>query len=447
MSRKRIRKSLPTKSFRITIESLGHDGRGVTHYADGKTLFVEAALPNEAVDVILSNQRAKFDEGRCVNVVNPNLRRVTPGCEFFDICGGCSMQHLSSDAQIEHKQSVLVEQLTHFGGTNAEEILAPIRDSQWGYRRKARLGVRYVHKSGKVLVGFREKQSSFLADITNCSILDTRVAKLMMPLRELIAGLICREGIPQIEVACGDESVALVFRHLQSLSKIDKQSLIEFAKQWQVELYLQSGGPSTVEKLYPEDGNQRLSYKLDDFSLEMLFHPMDFTQVNAGINRKMLKLAIELLDPKPDERILDLFCGLGNFSLPIARSAAHVTAVEGDETMVQRGRENALHNGLDNLDFYTANLAGDFYNQAWAKKGFDKVLIDPPRSGAYEIVHHLPIFGAKRIVYVSCNPATLARDASVLIKQGYSLKKAGVMDMFPQTAHVESIALFVKESG
>ena len=444
MARRRKRKVLPTESFKITIETLSHDGRGIAHHPDGKTIFIDAALPGEEVDYVYTNQRAKFDEGRCVKVHTANPERVTPKCEFFGVCGGCSMQHLSSDAQIELKQSILLEQLQHFGGTSAEEVLAPMKDATWAYRRKARLGVKYVHKKESVLVGFREKKSSFITHINDCPILDSRVSKLIMPLRELIEGMVAKEGIPQIEVACGDDSVALVFRHLQTLSKLDKQTLVDFAEQHSIELYLQSGGPSTVQKLYPEDGNERLSYKLDDFSLEMLFHPMDFTQVNTGINKKMLALAIELLDPQPDDRILDLFCGLGNFSLPIATRAGHVTAIEGDDSMVLRGRENALHNGVKNIDFYGANLAGEFYNEPWAKQGFDKLLIDPPRSGAYEIVQHLPAFGANRIVYVSCNPATLARDASVLIEQGYKMIKTGVMDMFPHTAHVESIALFVK---
>jgi len=451
MARRRKRKTLPTEPVRIIIESLSHDGRGVAHHDDGKTIFVDAALPGEEVDFIYTNQRAKFDEGRCVNVINASPERVTPECAFFGICGGCSMQHLSNDAQIEHKQSILLEQLKHFGNTSAEEIMPAMKDQQWGYRRKARLGVKYVYKKESALVGFREKQSAFITDISDCSILDPRVSKLITPLRELISSLITRERIPQIEVACGDtdndkrNNVALVFRHLQTLPKVDKQAFIDFSKQWNIDIYLQSGGPQTVEKLYPEDGDERLSYQLDNFSLEMLFHPMDFTQVNAGINRKMLNLAIELLDPQPNDRILDLFCGLGNFSLPIACKAGHVTAVEGDETMVKRGGENARHNNLDNIEFFAANLAGEFYNEPWATSGFDKLLIDPPRSGAYEIIQHVPKFNAKRIVYVSCNPATLARDANLLVQQGYSMKKAGVMDMFPHTAHVESIALFEKQ--
>jgi 23S rRNA (uracil1939-C5)-methyltransferase len=445
MARKRKRKQLPQGNFSINLESLSHDGRGVAHHPDGNTIFVDAALAGEEIDYKYTNQRAKFDEGRCVTVYKEHPDRVKPQCEFYDICGGCSMQHLSSTAQITHKQSILLEQLHHFGDTQAEQILTPMQDNHWGYRRKARLGVKYVYKKETVLVGFREKQSPFITEITHCPILDKRVDSLIVPLRELILELICREGIPQIEVACGDDKIALVFRHLQSLSMKDKQVLQNFAEQHNIDMYLQSGGPSSVTKFYPNDGYERLSYHLKDFNLEMLFHPMDFTQVNGGINQKMLTLAIQLLDLTPEDNILDLFCGLGNFSLPIAKNSHHVTAVEGDQAMVDRGRENALHNGIDNIDFFAANLAGNFYDEDWASKGFDKLLIDPPRSGAYEIVQHLSVFNASRIVYVSCNPATLARDAKVLLEQGYQLKKVGVMDMFPQTTHVESIALFLKE--
>ncbi len=265
MARRRRRKALPTETFTITIESLSHDGRGVAHQSDGKTIFIDSALPGEEVEYTFTNQRATFDEGKCTNVIKANSQRVSPECEFFTICGGCSMQHFSADAQIEHKQSILLEQLQHFGNTETEELLTPMKDKQWGYRRKARLGVKYVHKKETALVGFREKQSSFIADIKDCSILDPRVSKLIIPLRELISGLITRERIPQIEVACGDDSVALVFRHLQSLSKVDKQALVAFSQQNNIETYLQPGGPQTVTKLYPEDSHQRLSYKLDDF--------------------------------------------------------------------------------------------------------------------------------------------------------------------------------------
>ncbi len=447
MARRRRRKSLPTETFSISIESLSHDGRGVAHHADGKTIFIDAALPGEEVSYVYRNQRAKFDEGKCVDVIKASPQRVEPHCEYFGVCGGCSMQHLSSEAQVEHKQTILMEQLQHFGKTNAEELLLPMRDKSWGYRRKARLGVKYVQKKASVLVGFREKQSAFIADITHCAILDPRVARLIIPLRELIFELVTREQIPQIEVACGDESVALVFRHLMSLPKVDIQALTDFSRKENVEIFLQSGGPQTVKKLYPDDFIERLSYKLEDFSVEILFHPMDFTQVNAAINKKMINLAVKLLDPQPQDHILDLFCGLGNFSLPIASCGAQVSAVEGDESMVIRGRENARHNNLENIEFFAANLADEFYNESWARKGFDKLLIDPPRSGAYEIVQHVPKFNAHRIVYVSCNPATLARDAEVLIKQGYRLEKTGVMDMFPHTAHVESIAIFEKNGS
>ncbi len=445
MARRRKRNPLPTQSFNIKIESLSHEGRGIAHLDDGKIIFIDGALPGEDIKFMFSNRRSKFDEGRCVEVIEASSNRVQPECEFYANCGGCSMQHMSSKAQIEHKQSILIELFQHVGSMNIEHVLPSMQDEPWAYRRKARLGVKYVHKKETVLVGFRERQRSFLAEISECKILDVRVSKLIMPLRELIAGLIAKESIAQIEVACGDKQVALVFRHLQSLSKQDKKVLIDFAIKQQIELYLQSAGPSSVEKLYPDDGISRLSYKIDEFDLEMLFHPMDFTQVNAGINQKMLSRAMQMLSPQKGERILDLFCGLGNFSLPIARAGAEVIAVEGDEMMVSRGEENARHNNLSNVEFFAANLATDFTHAAWAKEKFDKILIDPPRSGAYEVVQYISNFGAEKILYVSCNPATLARDAKVLIDKGYVLSEAGVMDMFPQTAHVESIALFTKK--
>lgn len=451
MARRR-KKVLPTEAYEITIESLSHEGRGIAHRPDGKVIFIDAALPEERIKFVYSNRRAKFDEGRCVEILQASEQRVQAECEHYAICGGCTLQHLSSDAQIQHKQSILVELFKHVAETDLINLLPVMQDASWGYRRKARLGVKYVYKKESVLVGFREKRSSFIADIQDCKILDERVACLINPLRDFITTLVAREGIPQIEVACGDQRIALVFRHLQSLSKLDKQAFIDFSKKHDLDVYLQSGGPSTVEKLYsedslPEEKLERLSYRLEEFNLEMLFHPMDFTQVNAGINKKMLSLAMELLNPAKDEKILDLFCGLGNFSLPIAKLGAEVVAVEGDQMMVRRGTENANHNGLENIKFYAANLAADFTKESWAQQKFDKILIDPPRSGAFEIVQHIANFGAKSVLYISCNPATLARDAKVLFDKGYEIMHAGVMDMFPQTAHVESIALFRLKNG
>ncbi|HEX6592699.1 MAG TPA: 23S rRNA (uracil(1939)-C(5))-methyltransferase RlmD, partial [Moraxellaceae bacterium] len=342
-------------------------------------------------------------------------------------------------------QGVLAEQFRHFGNIEPQEWLPPLLDAELGYRRKARLGVKFVIKKDELLVGFREKQSNFLADIRQCEVLDARLGHELTALRELISGLEMRDRIPQIEVAAGDEDVALVFRHMEPLPDSDVAALTAFCagKGWH--LYLQPGGVETVHRVHPAQGEDRLHYALPDFGLKMAFHPMDFTQVNAGLNRRMLALALDLLDPQPEDRVLDLFCGLGNFTLPLATRAKEVIGVEGIQAMADRGMENARGNGLTNVSFYAQDLTADFSQQPWARQGFDRILIDPPRSGAQEIVQYLPKFKARQVVYVSCNPATLARDAGLLQEAGYRLVKAGVMDMFTHTTHVESIALFEKK--
>jgi 23S rRNA (uracil1939-C5)-methyltransferase len=317
-----------------------------------------------------------------------------------------------------------------------------MRSPALGYRRKARLGVKYVPARESVLVGFREKRNSFLTDIDRCVVLDPRIGDRITPLREMLHGLDAYRRIPQVEVACGDREAAMVFRNMDPLSESDTAALIRFGQAHELHIYLQPKGPDTVHRIWPDSGEERLSYDMEEFDLTMKFHPMDFTQVNAGINRTMVHRAVEWLDIQPGERVLDLFCGLGNFTLPLARSAAHVVGVEGDESMVVRGRENAELNGLSNVAFHGADLQADFTAQPWAAEGFDKILIDPPRSGAQEVCEYLTAFGARRIVYVSCNPATLARDAGVMVRNGYRLVRAGVMDMFPHTTHVESMAMF-----
>jgi len=333
--------------------------------------------------------------------------------------------------------------LAHFGGIQPKEILPPLTVPIWGYRRKARLGVKYVAKKAKVLVGFREKNGRYLADIEQCEVLHPKIGLLLSELQQLIFNLAARQTIPQIEMAMGDEECALVFRHMEILSDADKNQLIHFGQLHQLQIFLQPGGVETIYPLWPEVPKP-LSYALPDFDLELQFKPSDFTQVNVDINRRMVSYALELLAPTSEERVLDLFCGLGNFTLPLARRCKEVVGVEGDEPMVKRGYENAKLNNIDNVAFYAANLAADFSSAPWARQGFDKILLDPPRTGALEVIQHLPAFGASRIVYVSCNPATLARDAGVLASQGYRLIKAGVMDMFPHTRHVESIAVFEK---
>lgn len=444
MSRRR-RKVLPKEPVRCVIESLSHDGRGIARN-DGKTQFVDGALPGETVMAKVVSTRSKFDELRTLEVLESSSERQETPCEFADLCGGCSLQHMSGDAQIRFKEDTLRQHFAHFGGIEPEEWVPPMRsDATLGYRRKARLGVRFVKARESVLVGFREKRNSFLTDIDRCVVMDPRIGERITPLRELLHSLDAFDRIAQVEVACGDDTAAMVFRNMDDLSAGDREKLIGFGQAHDLHIYLQPKGPDTVHRIWPESAgraDERLRYRLEEFDLTMEFHPMDFTQVNAGINRSMVHRAMEWLDVQPGERVLDLFCGLGNFTLPLARSGGQVVGVEGDEAMVVRGRENAERNGLENVTFHGADLHGDFTGQSWAKEGFDKILIDPPRSGAEDICKYLTAFGAGRIVYVSCNPATLARDAGVLVRNGYRLVRAGVMDMFPHTTHVESIALF-----
>ena len=446
---KRRRKVLPKEPVRCEIETLSHDGRGIAR-AGGKTQFVDGALPGETVMAKMVSTRSRFDELRTTEVLEAAPDRQQPPCEFADLCGGCSLQHMSADAQIRFKENTLREHFAHFGGIEPEQWVAPMRSpDSLGYRRKARLGVRYVKARESVLVGFREKRNSFLTDIDRCVVLDPRIGERIEPLRELLHGMAAFDRIAQVEVACGDDTAAMVFRNMDDLVPDDREKLIAFGQAHDLHIYLQPKGPDTVHRIWPESGgrdDERLTYRMDEFDLTMAFHPMDFTQVNAGINRNMVHRAVEWLDVQPGERVLDLFCGLGNFTLPLARKGGQVVGVEGDDAMVVRGRENARLNDLSNVEFHGADLHGDFTGQSWAKEGFDKILIDPPRSGAEEICKYLTAFGANRIVYVSCNPATLARDAGVMVRNGYRLVQAGVMDMFPHTTHVESIALFERSA-
>ncbi len=442
MSRREKMRARPL--VELTIDRFSHEGRGLARL-EGKCLFVEGALPGETVRAAYVATHKKYDELRTVEVLSASADRVTPPCAHFSVCGGCSLQHLSRPAQIAFKQGVLAEQFRHFGGIEPEAWLPSLVDEEPAYRRKARLGVKFVIKKDALLVGFREKQSSFLADIEACTVLDTRIGSELLALRAMINGLRKRDQIPQIEVAAGDTEVALVFRHMEPLPPEDIAALVAFASSRGWQLYLQPGGPNSVHRVWPEQGDDRLHYALPDFGLDLAFHPMDFTQVNAGINRRMVKLALDLLDPQPGERVLDLFSGLGNFTLPLATRAGEVIGVEGSQAMADRGLENARRNGLANVAFHAQDLTADFSQQPWARQGFERLLIDPPRSGAEEVVRYLPKFGARRVVYVSCNPATLARDAGLLKDSGYRLTLAGVMDMFPHTTHVESIAVFDKK--
>ncbi len=442
MSRRRRRPRLPQEPQRARIEALSHEGRGICH-VDGKTVFVSGALPDEEVMFKYTNRFSKYDEGQTLEVLEASPHRVEAECEFYAVCGGCSLQHMDATEQIKLKQSVLLDNLQHIGKIEAEEILPPLTGPVWGYRQKARLGVRYVHKKERVLVGFREKHSAFLADMRHCRILHPSLANRLEALSGLICSMTSYNRIAQIEVAIGDDATALIFRNLDPLGEADLQKLRDFGQQHDFQIYIQPKGPDTVTLVYPQTAH--LSYRLPDQDLELDFLPNDFTQVNTWINQRMINRALELLDLQGSDSVLELFCGLGNFSLPIARLAGEVTAVEGDAALIERARANAAKNRIDNIHFHTANLMDeDLGAMPWLRGcQYDKVLLDPPRSGAQAMLPHIAAVKPERIVYVSCNPATLARDAGILVKEyGYRLIKAGVMDMFPHTAHVESIALF-----
>lgn len=439
----RRRKQLPETPEPASIETLSHDGRGIAR-RDGKTTFIDNALPGEEVMFKFTYMRRKFDEGKAVEIVTASPDRVTPPCEHSTLCGGCSLQHMSPAVQVARKEAVLREQLQHFGGLEPEEWLAPLTGPVTGYRSKARLGVKYVEAKGETLVGFREKRNSFIAQLRTCEVLIPDVGHRLSELRTLMHSLESCSRIPQIELAAGDDDVALIIRHLDPLPEADQQALVGFCQNLGWHCYLQPGNESTVHRVWPEDGEQRLYYSHPSAGVELAFHPTDFTQVNAEINRKMVPLALDLLDISPEHTVLDLFCGLGNFTIPAAKRAGKVVGVEVSQAMVERGYENARRNGLENLEFHAWDLSQDISGQAWARQAYDRILIDPPRTGALEMVKLMPRLGASRIVYVSCNPATLARDAGELMALGYRLKAAGVMDMFPHTTHVESIAVFEK---
>ena len=429
------------------IESLDHEARGITRL-EGKTIFVEGALPGEEVEYVSFRKKPTFEVAHVQRIVKASVNRVIPKCPHFGVCGGCSMQHMDSAAQVAAKQRVLESNLWHLGRIKAEQLYAPIYGASWAYRLRARLSARLVPKKGGVLVGFHEKKSSYVADMRQCENLPPHVSALLVPLRELIAALSIPDAMPQIEVAVGEYITALVLRILSPLNANDEALLRAFADQHAVVFYLQTKGPATAYRFYPVDG-PKLSYLLPDYDIEHFFSPTEFTQVNHAINRVLVRRALTLLAPQPGERIADMFCGLGNFTLPIARSGASVVGIEGSEELVKRAGENAEHNGLrERVEYGVANLFEATPESLAALGHFDKMLIDPPREGALELVKAIGEDGPRRIVYVSCNPATLARDAAILVtEKGYRLCGAGVVNMFPNTSHVESIALFERDEG
>ena len=443
--------------YTFQIEALSHEGRGIAHYGThpdhpkekhGKKVFIRYALVGETVQAKITHQTSRLEEAEMLKLESEAAKgRIEPICPHFGVCGGCSLQHLHPDQQIELKQNVLQSHLQHFAGLQPEQWLAPIRATKPDYRRRARIGVRYMAKQNRLVMGFREHHSNHLTAIQQCQVLDQTLAKALPELRKLLESLTGKAHIGHIELAMGDTDVSLLVRHVDVLNRSDVNQLRQFAllKGWQ--LYLQPKGADSLHRVDEPDAAMRLHYHLNDFAIKFAFSPLDFTQVNGDVNVKMIQLACELLELQKGERVLDLFCGLGNFSLPLARcvgETGQVIGVEGSDEMVRRATENAQANGLVQARFFSQDLTKDFSHHSWAKQGFDALLIDPPRSGAFEVMQYVPHFGAKRIVYVSCNPSTLARDAGVLAQYGYQLKKAAVMDMFTHTEHVESIALFEK---
>jgi len=428
-----------------TIESIDQEGRGVAH-VEGKTIFIEGALIGEQVSYSSYRKKPTFEFARATAIRRQSASRTTPACPYFGTCGGCSMQHLEAGAQVAIKQRALEDALWHIGKVRADVMLPPIQGPAWEYRHRARLAVRDVAKKGGVLVGFHERRSSFVADMRTCEVLPKRISALLVPLRRLVESLTIRDRLPQIEVAIGDRDGkpidVLVLRLLEPLQKDDIDKLRAFADAHRVQFYAQPAGPDSARPLYP--AAETLAYTLPEFGVTLPFKPTEFTQVNAAINRVMVRRAIAMLDPHPGERIGDLFCGLGNFTLPIARRGAMAVGIEGSGGLIERARANAALNGLSaNTEFHAADLfeAQPSHFAAWGR--FDKLLVDPPREGAIEVVKALPADQVTRIVYVSCNPATLARDAGLLVSmRGYRLSVAGVINMFPHTAHVESIAQF-----
>jgi 23S rRNA (uracil1939-C5)-methyltransferase len=428
---------VPLALEELSVESLDAEGRGVARNAEGKVVFVEGALPGERAEVFVFARKKAFDTGRAIRILQPSPGRREPRCPHFGVCGGCVLQHADAALQVAEKQRGLMENLARIGNVKPETELPPVAAEPWGYRHRARLSVRRVESKGGVMVGFRERRSTHVADMRECHVLPGAVSSLIVPLRGLVEKLSIRERLPQIEVAVGDNATALVFRHLLPLTDEDKALLRKFADDHGIHAWLQPKGPDTAHPFHP--AASELWYELPEFGVRLFFRPTDFTQVNHAVNRLLASQALRLLDPQPGERIADLFCGLGNFSLPLARRGAQVIGFEGSAPLIERARQNATANGLvaqfEVMDLFRSDLR--------PFGPFQKLLIDPPREGAIHVVRSLPGEWPRRIVYVSCDPATLARDAGVLANvKGFRLLAAGVVDMFPHTAHVESVALF-----
>ncbi len=437
MSRRSV---LPPDPVITTIQDLTHEGYGVAK-VDGKTVFIAGTLPGEEVEFQYRVRKRNFDEGKLLRILKTSADRIEPRCPHFAVCGGCNLQHLSPEKQLEFKQKLMLDNLTRLGHVTPLVVAAPVSGSPWGYRRKARLGVKYVTKKEKLMVGFRERDSHFLADLSRCEILAPEVGLQLTTLSNLLRSLSCYQHIPQVEVAVGDNATALVIRHMQPLTEQDTTQLTEFAQQHGYHIYLQPKGLSSIAPLWPLDS--ALSYRVDNNSIELLFAPTDFVQVNRFVNLAMIDKVVAALNLNSATQVLELFSGLGNFTLPIAKRAGRVVAVEGERSLVQRAQDNAVHNQISNVQHYVSDLTKDVSIFPWFNEKYDRIFLDPPRSGAAELMPLLAAKKTERIVYVSCNPATLARDADILVNQfQYQLSEVAILDMFPHTAHVEVLAIF-----
>jgi len=447
--RRRKRKPLDTTPQEITIDSIAHDGRGVGRGEDGKVVFVDYALPGEKVIYVPVMNRKSYLFGSTIEVLEKSDHRVEPKCAVFGECGGCVLQHLDEKVQIQYKQEQLLENLKKIGNVEPESLLPPMTGPAWGYRRRARLGAKFVPKKGGMIVGFRERNTSYIQPTESCEVLNPKVSALLPDLRSTLEQTSCNDKIPQVEISVADNATVMVVRHLEPFIQNDLDLFIQFAKRNELQLFLQPGNLKSVHSLYP-DTPDALYYELTEFDIKVEFLPTDFIQVNAGINQQLISKAVELLDLQAEDRVLDLFCGVGNFTLPLARKSNYVVGVEGDQALVNRALRNKKLNKLEHVNFYFGDLFKENMSSIshgdWLEQKFDKILLDPPRSGAAEMIKRLPQFSASKVVYVSCGPATLARDAGVMVNEhGYRMTHAGVIDMFTHTAHVESLAVFEKE--
>jgi 23S rRNA (uracil1939-C5)-methyltransferase len=431
-----------------TIDGMTHDGRGIATIG-GKKVFVPGVLAGEQVRITRRKLRRSYDEAELLETLVPSPERVTPRCAVFGVCGGCALQHVDAARQRAMKQQSLADCLERIGGVRPERWLDPVFDAapeaSWQYRRRARLAVRNVAAKARVLVGFRERRAALVTDMHRCEVLAAPLGSLLDPLSELIGTLSIRARLPQVELAVADNAVELVFRVLDTPTAEDHARFLRFGHEHGVRISLQPGGIDSVTPLAPDAERDALYYELPEFDVRIRFEATDFVQVNASVNRRMVALALDLLQLRECDRALDLFCGIGNFSLPMARRARYILGVDGEPAQVTRAAQNAALNGIGNCEFRCSDLAAVDGKTGWSRQSWDKVLLDPPRCGAEEVVRHLGRTGASRVLCVSCHPATLARDAGILTTEtGYRLEAAGIIDMFPHTAHVEAVALFSK---